>query len=135
MTPRRQRVMSPQTRQALARGRGRPPHGPRVETGRRLTHPAGPPGGGTGGLAGSPSVAVALRAQRRLATRTMAVLLGALLLLPLLLAVLPALDVGESWALLGVAAYPLLLGLAVRHRRATDRLESEIERRANRVGG
>jgi uncharacterized MnhB-related membrane protein len=134
MTPRRQRVMSPQTRQALAHGGRRTRENSRptvTSAGAAHTSWASAPSA----VAGSPAVAVALRAQRRLAARTMVVLLAAIVVAPLLLAMLPAPGVAVSWAMLGVAVYPALWWLAVRHRRATDRLESEIERRASQVGG
>lgn len=80
-------------------------------------------------------IAVTLRVQRRLALRTMALLIGALMLLPIGLALVPGLEhvrlvgIPVSWLLLGVAAYPALLLLAAHHRRAVDRLEGALARR------
>jgi hypothetical protein len=122
--PRRHRVMSPQTRAAL----GLPPAAggemPAVED--RVV------------AADNAGLAVTMRVQRNLAFRTMAMLLGALILVPLVLAgapVLVRLRVGSvplSWLVLGVAFYPLLLLLAVRHRRAVDRLEAALAARQAR---
>ncbi len=86
-----------------------------------------------------PALAVTLRVQRRLAIRTMSILIGALLLAPLLLAVLPGLarlHIGAIplvWILLGVLAYPALLLLAHHHRRTADRLEAALALRDDRA--
>lgn len=75
------------------------------------------------------------RRQRRLALLSMGALALLVLGLPLLLAALPALgrvrlaDVPVSWLLLGAAPYPLLLLLARTHLRAAERAEGEEEPR------
>ncbi|WP_017585562.1 hypothetical protein [Nocardiopsis ganjiahuensis] len=119
MSPRREKLTSPQTRIALARG-NRPAHHllpvPEpvdTEAARRLFH-----------------------AQRRTAVRTvllLAVVLfglsGAFALLPVLGQVRLA-QVPVSWLLLTVGIYPMLFGLALWHVRAAERLENEAEARA-----
>lgn len=112
MSPRREKLTSPQTRIALARGNRPAQHlvsipGPvDTEAARRLFH-----------------------AQRRTAVRTVTVLavllsgmVGAFVLLPELSQVRLA-GVPVSWLLLTVAVYPVLLGLAVWHVRAAERIE------------
>jgi hypothetical protein len=79
-----------------------------------------------------------MRVQRRLALRTMGVLLGGLFALPLLLvwidpAHLRLLGVPVTWLVLGIAIYPALLFVAHRHRRAVDSLESAMAARQSRT--
>lgn len=112
MSPRREKLTSPQTRIALARGNRPAQHlvpvpGPvDTDAARRLFH-----------------------AQRRTAIRTVVVLsvllfgmVGAFALLPEL-SQIRLVGVPVSWLLLTVAVYPVLLGLAVWHVRATERNE------------
>ena len=116
MSPRREKLTSPQTRIALARG-NRPvqhllpvPEPVDTEAARRLFH-----------------------AQRRTAVRT--VLLLSLLLFGMSgsFALFPVLGevrligVPVSWLILTVAIYPMLFGLAVWHVRAAERLEDRAE--------
>lgn len=116
MSPRREKLTSPQTRIALARG-NRPvqhllpvPEPVDTEAARRL-----------------------FRAQRRTAVRT--VLLLSLLLFGMSgsFALFPVLGevrlvgVPVSWLILTVAIYPMLFGLAVWHVRAAERLEDRAE--------
>jgi hypothetical protein len=87
-----------------------------------------------------PALAITLRVQRRLAIRTMAILLGALLLVPPLVAApflgrLRLAGVPVLWLLLGFLVYPVLLLLASRHQRAADRLEAELDRRDIQISG
>lgn len=88
-----------------------------------------------------PALAITLRVQRRLAIRTMSVLIGSLLLVPPALVAAPSLErlrvagVPVLWLLLGVGVYPALLLLASRHRRAADRLETELDRRDTQISG
>ncbi|MFE1170099.1 hypothetical protein [Nocardiopsis sp. NPDC058789] len=116
MSPRREKLTSPQTRIALARG-NRPAHhlipvpAPvDTEAARRL-----------------------FRAQRRTAVRTVLLLAVVLFGLSGAFALLPELTrirlvgVPVSWLLLTVAVYPLLFGLALWHVRAAERLEDRAE--------
>ncbi|PWV52208.1 hypothetical protein [Nocardiopsis sp. L17-MgMaSL7] len=120
MSPRREKLTSPQTRIALARG-NRPAHhlipvpAPvDTEAARRL-----------------------FRAQRRTAVRTVLLLAGVLFGLSGAFAAFPELgrtrlaEVPVSWLLLTVAVYPLLFGLALWHVRAAERLEDRAEARAS----
>jgi hypothetical protein len=125
VSPRREKLTSPQTRIALARG-NRPAHhllpvpGPvDTEAARRLFH-----------------------AQRRTAVRTVLLLSVVLFGLSGSFALFPVLgrirlaEVPVSWLLLTVAVYPVLFGLALWHVRAAERLEDEAEvRAADRAGG
>lgn len=116
MSPRREKLTSPQTRIALARGNRPAQHllpipGPvDTEAARRLFH-----------------------RQRRTAVRTvllLAVLLfglsGAFALFPELGQIRLA-QVPVSWLLLTVGIYPLLLGLALWHLRSAERAEEHAE--------
>ncbi len=116
MSPRREKLTSPQTRIALARG-NRPAHhlipvpAPvDTEAARRL-----------------------FRAQRRTAVRTVLLLAVVLFGLSGAFALFPELGrtrlvgVPVSWLLLTVAVYPLLFGLALWHVRAAERLEDRAE--------
>jgi hypothetical protein len=122
--------MSPQTRAALGLG---------VRTARPAAAEA-PPRAEPAPYAGLPAgLAVDMRVQRRLALRTMGLLLGGLLILaPALVelerARLRLLGVPLTWLLLGVAVYPALMLLAHRHRRAVDSLEAAMLERQNRTG-
>ncbi|MEV2274399.1 hypothetical protein AB0I72_02330 [Nocardiopsis sp. NPDC049922] len=112
MSARREKLTSPQTRVALARG-NRPvqhllpiPEPVDTERARRL-----------------------FRAQRRIAVRTVALLSlllfgmsGAFALFPVLGRVRWA-QLPVSWLLLAVVVYPLLFGLALWHVRAAERAE------------
>lgn len=113
MSPsRREKVTSPQTRIALARGNRPVQHllplpGPvDTEAARRL-----------------------FRRQRRTAARTLGLLTALLFGMSGLFALLPGLsrvrvgDVPVSWLLVTVVIYPLLLGLAFWHLRSTERAE------------
>ncbi|MFV2196482.1 hypothetical protein [Nocardiopsis sp. LOL_012] len=116
MSPRREKLTSPQTRVALARG-NRPaqhllplPEPVDAEAARRL-----------------------FRRQRRIAVRTVALLSlllfgmsGAFALLPVLGEVRIA-ELPLSWLLLTVAIYPLLFGLALWHVRAAERAEDRSQ--------
>ncbi|GAB3724056.1 hypothetical protein [Nocardiopsis nanhaiensis] len=116
MSPRREKLTSPQTRIALARG-NRPvqhllpvPEPVDTEAARRL-----------------------FRAQRRTAGRTVLLLSlllfgmsGAFALFPVLGEV-RLVGVPVSWLILTVAIYPMLFGLAVWHVRAAERLEDRAE--------
>lgn len=119
MSPRREKLTSPQTRIALARG-NRPvhhllpvPEPVDTEAARRLFH-----------------------AQRRTAVRTVVLLAVLLFGLSGSFALFPALgqirlaEVPVSWLLLTVGVYPMLFGLALWHVRAAERLEDEAEARA-----
>ncbi|WP_017582423.1 hypothetical protein [Nocardiopsis valliformis] len=124
MSPRREKLTSPQTRIALARG-NRPAHhllpvpGPvDTEAARRL-----------------------FQSQRSTAVRTvvlLAVLLfglsGSFALFPVLGEIRLA-EVPISWLLLTVGIYPALFGLALWHVRAAERLEDEAEDRASHRDG
>lgn len=116
MSPRREKLTSPQTRIALARG-NRPvhhllpvPEPVDTEAARRL-----------------------FAAQRRTAVRTVVVLSVVLFGLSGAFALLPELgrirlaEVPLSWLLLTVGVYPVLFGLALWHVRAAERLEDEAE--------
>lgn len=116
MSPRREKLTSPQTRIALARGNRPAQHllpipGPvDTEAARRLFH-----------------------RQRRTAVRTvllLSVLLfgvsGAVALFPELGQIRPA-QVPVSWLLLTVGIYPLLFGLALWHLRSAERVEERAE--------
>ena len=122
MSPRREKLTSPQTRIALARG-NRPvqhllpvPEPVDTEAARRL-----------------------FRAQRRRAVRT--VLLLSLLLFGVSgsFALFPVLGevrlvgVPISWLLLTAGIYPMLFGLAVWHVRAAERLEDRAESEGRRA--
>ncbi|MBE3001152.1 hypothetical protein IDM40_21005 [Nocardiopsis sp. HNM0947] len=120
MSPRREKLTSPQTRVALARG-NRPaqhllpiPEPVDTEAARRL-----------------------FRAQRRRAVRTvvlLSVLLfgvsGAFAAFPQLSDVRVA-QVPLSWLLLTAGLYPLLFGLALWHMRSAERVEERAERERN----
>lgn len=121
MSPRREKLTSPQTRIALARG-NRPAHHllpvPEpvdTEAARRL-----------------------FWAQRRTAVRTVVLLAVLLFGLSASFALFPALgeirlaEVPVSWLLLTVGIYPALFGLALWHVRGAERLEDEAEARAAR---
>ncbi|WP_150255959.1 hypothetical protein [Nocardiopsis deserti] len=123
MSPRREKLTSPQTRIALARG-NRPaqhllpiPEPVDTEAARAL-----------------------FRAQRRTAVRTVAVLSallfgmsGAFALFPGLGEIRPG-GVPLSWLLLTVAIYPMLFGLALWHVRSAERIEDRAESAADRAG-
>ncbi|WP_130395307.1 hypothetical protein [Nocardiopsis dassonvillei] len=123
MSPRREKLTSPQTRIALARG-NRPaqhllpiPEPVDTEAARAL-----------------------FRAQRRTAVRTVAVLSvllfgmsGAFALFPALGEVRPG-GIPLSWLLLTVAVYPMLFGLALWHVRSAERIEDRAESAADRAG-
>ncbi|MFD6950227.1 hypothetical protein A6A08_21595 [Nocardiopsis sp. TSRI0078] len=117
MSPRREKLTSPQTRIALARG-NRPaqhllpiPEPVDTEAARRL-----------------------FRAQRRTAARTVALLSVLLFGMSGAFAAFPVLGqiraggVPLSWLLLMVAAYPLLFALALWHVRSAERIEERAER-------
>jgi hypothetical protein len=122
VSPRREKLTSPQTRIALARG-NRPaqhllpiPEPVDTEAARAL-----------------------FRAQRRTAVRTVAVLSallfgmsGAFALFPALGEVRPG-GVPLSWLLLTVAIYPMLFGLALWHVRSAERIEDRAESAADRA--
>lgn len=117
MSPRREKLTSPQTRVALARGNRPAQHllpipGPvDTEAARRL-----------------------FRAQRRRAVRT--ILLLSLLLFGVSGAFAAFPQLGEvrvaqvplSWLLLTAAVYPLLFGIAFWHMRSAERVEDRAER-------
>ncbi|WP_036555792.1 hypothetical protein [Nocardiopsis sp. CNT312] len=116
MSPRREKLTSPQTRVALARG-NRPaqhllplPEPVDAEAARRL-----------------------FRRQRRIAIRTVALLSLLLFGMSGAFALLPALgevriaELPLSWLLLTVAIYPLLFGLALWHVRAAERAEDRSQ--------
>jgi hypothetical protein len=113
----RQVVMSRQTRAALvsAAPQGRQPRRSEVSP-----------------LQDDSELAVLLRVHRRLATRTMALLLVSLLGLPLVLSWLPdltattLLEVPVVWLLLGLGGYPLLFLLALWHTRQAERVEESL---------
>jgi len=132
MSPaRREQVMSPQTRTAL----GLPPSGLDPFVAAPRTVPVREE------VAELPALAITLRVQRRLAIRTMTILLGTLLIGP------PALVAASSiggqrllgmpllWLLLGFLVYPALWVLAARHRRAADRVEAALDRRDTQIAG
>ncbi|NKY96473.1 hypothetical protein [Nocardiopsis alborubida] len=123
MSPRREKLTSPQTRIALARG-NRPaqhllpiPEPVDTEAARAL-----------------------FRAQRRTAVRTVAVLSALLFGMSGAFALFPALGeirpggVPLSWLLLTVAIYPMLFGLALWHVRSAERIEDRAESAADRAG-
>ncbi|WP_150236931.1 DUF485 domain-containing protein [Nocardiopsis quinghaiensis] len=124
MSPRREKLTSPQTRIALARG-NRPvqhllpiPEPVDTEAARRLFH-----------------------AQRRAAARTVALLSALLFGMSGAFAAFPALGevrlggVPLSWLLLMVAVYPLLFVLALWHVRSAERIEDRAERERPVSGG
>lgn len=124
MSPRREKLTSPQTRIALARGNRPAQHllpipGPvDTEAARRL-----------------------FRRQRRTAVRTVALLSlllfgmsGAFALWPQL-TVLRVSGVPVSWALLVVAVYPLLFLLALWHVRSAERAEEVAAARGEGAAG
>lgn len=128
-SPRREQVMSPQTRTAL----GLPPSGldpPRASLAREE-------------VAGTelPALAITLRVQRLLAIRTMTILVVTLLVGPLVLVAVASLGrvrlfgMPLVWIVLGFAVYPALWLLAVRHRRAADRVEAALDRRDTQIAG
>jgi hypothetical protein len=84
------------------------------------------------------SLAIVMRVQRRLAIRTMSMLFGGLVLIPLILALATGLNdvrlgsVPVVWLLLGGVAYPALWLLAAHHRRAVDRLDRALVDRGTR---
>ncbi len=112
MSPRREKLTSPQTRIALARGNRPAQHllplpGPvDTEAARRL-----------------------FRTQRRIAVRTVTLLSLLLFGMSGAFAAFPVLgrirlwDVPTSWLLLTVAIYPLLFALALWHVRSAERVE------------
>ena len=116
MSPRREKLTSPQTRIALARGNRPAQH----------LQPVPEP-------VDTEAARALFRAQRRTAVRTvsaLAVLLfglsGSFALFPVLGEVRLA-QVPLSWLLLTVATYPVLFGLALWHVRSTERLEDRSE--------
>lgn len=116
MSPRREKLTSPQTRIALARG-NRP-----VQHLQPVPEPVD-----------TEAARALFRAQRRTAVRTV-VVLGVLLFgLSGSFALFPGLgeirlaQVPVSWLLLTVAIYPLLFGLALWHVHSTERLEGDAE--------
>ncbi|WP_017603323.1 hypothetical protein [Nocardiopsis alkaliphila] len=116
MSPRREKLTSPQTRIALARGN------------RPVQHLQPVPG-----PVDTEAARALFRAQRRTAVRTVVVLSVLLFGLSGSFALFPELgeirlaQVPVSWLLLTVAVYPLLFGLALWHVRSTERLEGEAE--------
>ncbi|WP_285729803.1 hypothetical protein [Nocardiopsis sp. ATB16-24] len=124
MSPRREKLTSPQTRIALARGNRPAQHllplpGPvDTEAARRL-----------------------FRTQRRVAVRTVALLSLLLFGMSGAFAALPVLgkvrlwDVPVSWLLLTVAVYPLLFALALWHVRSAERVEDRASPRRRAAGG
>lgn len=116
MSPRREKLTSPQTRIALARG-NRP-----VQHLQPVPEPVD-----------TEAARALFRAQRRNAVRTVTVLgvllfglSGAFALFPTL-GDLQVMEVSVSWLLLTVAIYPLLFGLALWHVRSAERLEDRAE--------
>ncbi|MEU0237249.1 hypothetical protein ABZ234_06110 [Nocardiopsis sp. NPDC006198] len=121
MSPRREKLTSPQTRIALARGNRPAQHllpipGPvDTEAARKLFH-----------------------AQRRTAVRTVALLTVLLFGVSGAFAAFPVLghvrlgDVPLSWLLLAAGIYPLLFGLALWHVRSAERVERRAAREAPR---
>lgn len=116
MSPRREKLTSPQTRIALARG-NRP-----VQHLQPVPEPVD-----------TEAARALFQAQRRTAVRTVVVLSVLLFGLSGSFALFPVLgeirlaQVPLSWLLLTVAVYPLLFGLALWHVRSTERLEGEVE--------
>ena len=129
--PRRAQVMSPQTRTAL----GLPPSGLDPFVAAARTVPAREE------VSELPALAITLRVQRSLAIRTMTILLGTLLIGPPLLVAASSIGrlrlfgVPLLWLLLGFLVYPALWVLAVRHRRAADRVEAALDRRDTQISG
>ena len=118
MSPRREKLTSPQTRIALARG-NRP-----VQHLQPVPEPVD-----------TEAARALFRAQRRNAVRTVTVLgvllfglSGSFALFPTL-GDLQVMEVPVSWLLLTVAIYPLLFGLALWHVRSAERLEDRAEDR------
>ncbi|WP_017573598.1 hypothetical protein [Nocardiopsis halotolerans] len=116
MSPRREKLTSPQTRIALARGNRPAQH---------LLPIPGP--------VDTEAARGVFRSQRRIALRTVALLSvllfgmsGAFALFPVLGDVRPG-GVPLSWLLLTVAVYPLLFGLALWHVRSAERVEDRAE--------
>ncbi|SIO84847.1 hypothetical protein [Nocardiopsis sp. JB363] len=116
MSPRREKLTSPQTRIALARG-NRP-----VQHLQPVPEPVD-----------TEAARALFRAQRRNAVRTVTVLgvllfglSGSFALFPTL-GDLQVMEVPVSWLLLTVAIYPLLFGLALWHVRSAERLEDRAE--------
>ncbi|MBR8742652.1 hypothetical protein [Nocardiopsis sp. MG754419] len=122
MSPRREKLTSPQTRIALARG-NRP-----VQHLQPVPEPVD-----------TEAARTLFRAQRRNAVRTVAVLAVLLFGLSGAFALFPVLgdlrwaEVPISWLLLTVAIYPALFGLALWHVRSAERLEDRAEA-AGRAG-
>lgn len=117
MSPRREKLTSPQTRVALARGNRPAQH---------LLPIPGP--------VDTEAARCLFRAQRRRAVRTIVLLLlllfgvsGAFAAFPQLGEVRVA-QVPLSWLLLTAAIYPLLFGLALWHMRSAERVEDRAER-------
>jgi hypothetical protein len=102
----RVRVTSPQTRLALRRRRSNPRLSP-----------------GTPGGFDHDAAAAAMLRQRRLAVSTVVLLLG---LLAVLVAAGALIEGRVGWLVLFALPYPLLLGLAVRHVRRAERIESDV---------
>lgn len=116
MSPRREKLTSPQTRIALARG-NRP-----VQHLQPVPEPVD-----------TEAARALFRAQRRKAVRTVTLLglvlfglSGAFSLFPSL-GDLRVMEVPISWLLLTVAIYPSLFGLALWHVRSAERLEDRAE--------
>lgn len=116
MSPRREKLTSPQTRIALARG-NRP-----VQHLQPVPEPVD-----------TEAARALFRAQRRNAVRTVTVLgvllfglSGSFALFPTL-GDLQVMEVPVSWLLLTVAIYPMLFGLALWHVRSAERLEDRAE--------
>jgi hypothetical protein len=113
----RQVVMSRQTRAALGSAAPQGKYRRRTEPSPRLD---------------DSELVVLLRVHRRLATRTMGLLLLCLLGLPLVLSWLPdltattLLGVPVLWLLLGAGGYPLLFLLALWHTRQAERVEESL---------
>lgn len=124
MSPRREKLTSPQTRIALARG-NRP-----VQHLQPVPEPVD-----------TEAARALFRAQRRTAVRTVTLLglvlfglSGAFSLFPTL-GDLRVMGVPISWLLLTVAIYPSLFGLALWHVRSAERLEDRAEAAARTGAG
>ena len=116
MSPRREKLTSPQTRIALARGN------------RPVQHLQPVPG-----PVDTEAARALFRAQRRNAVRTVTVLgvllfglSGSFALFPTL-GDLQVMEIPVSWLLITVAIYPLLFGLALWHVWSAERLEDRAE--------
>lgn len=118
MSPRREKLTSPQTRIALARGNRPAQH----------LLPIPEP-------VDTEAARVLFRTQRRIAVRTVALLSVLLFGMSGALAAFPVLGqirlggVPLSWLLLAVAVYPLLLVLALWHVRSAERVENRASAR------